>query len=850
MRDTTILECLTNQLAQTPGAIALDDGVRRLTYAQMHSEAAAVAGRLLEVGVCQHDRVGVCTPRRAESVVRIIGILLAGAAYVPLDPTYPPERLEAMCTTAEVKLIVGSAADRERFGHTARFLELRSPDSPSPTIHSAAAADPSWPACVLFTTGSTGRPKGVSLSHGSVGKLIQWGLGSFTGDELAVVAGCTSFSFDPSIFEMFVTLSAGGRLRILANALALGDLGPTDPVTMALAAPSAISELVRSRRLPTSLRSLMTGGEPLPASLANRVLDQSGVRRLVFAYGLTETTMTSSTYEVTYPATDPLPIGWELPAVDIFLLDDALVPVDEGAVGEIFVAGPQVADGYVADPDLTRERFLPCPLTAGPTTMYRTGDLARRRKDGALEFHGRADRQIKVRGHRVEPSEIEAALCLHPGISQAFVCPSTGSTDSQLIGYTVPLASEVPPAALRSHLRRILPEYMVPTSFLSLSSFPVNGSGKVERQALPAPSSGGSEWTTGTRLSPADDVVQVITSIIGEVLRLSRPAAGHDDIIDDLGATSLTAVRLLYELQEIFGVDIPLTTMLADTTVAGIIRAVRKGSDGAATALQVNPEGSAPPLVLVHAWLGAVIRYRRLGPYLSPQQPLIGIHVHDQAMVDVPVRTVEEMADRAIAQLRLMRPGGPYIVGGHSTGGLIAYEMARRLNEQDEAVPLVVLLDSPVPSNGWRYWYDEATLNLDHLRGLSLRQAADKARTFFVNRAARYRTPSASPSRRAEDMVAQTSRSNYVAAKRYVPGIYDGPVAILRTEQGTRLANGARLLGWEGVVTGDATSSLVTGTHDSMFDEDHLGCLALRLAEVLARFASDQSESASQPSPA
>ena len=430
---------------------------------------------------------------------------------------------------------------------------------------------------MLFTSGSTGALKGVRVAHEGVAALLRWAGTAFTPSDLSLVAACTSLSFDPSVLEIFTPLTTGGAIRLLPNALALAGLDPSVEVRSALLPPSALQELVHSGKLPRSLRTIMIGGEPLRAALANRVLAQTGVERLIFAYGPTEGTVMATAHDVTGPTVDPIPIGRPLPDVAIDLLDPAGRPVPEGEIGEIYLTGPQVALGYVGGDPEARAQFG--TSAEGGLRRYRTLDLARRRPGGDLEFGGRVDRQVKVRGFRVEPGEVEAVLSRHPGVAQAFVRAVGSSSSSQLVGYTVPLAEAVPASELRAFVRRSLPEYMVPSVFLSLSSFPVNRSGKVDADALPTPPD---------RLGPSsaaeavadDDVERTVTGLVRSVLGIDHEVGLDDDFMDDLGGTSLSAFRLLFEIEERFGVAIPMTALLEDATVGGFVRAVQDRPSG------------------------------------------------------------------------------------------------------------------------------------------------------------------------------------------------------------------------------------------------------------------------------
>jgi amino acid adenylation domain-containing protein len=827
-------------------AIAVDDGKIRCTYEELRNQSDAISEALHHTGVKAGDAVGVVARRDAATVAAIVGTAWSGAAYVPLDASYPSDRLERMVVAAAIRTIVvpsgGSAVtfaglplvSCDRLGDS-----RRAPGSQVPTH-----VEPGAPAYILFTSGSSGRPKGVVVPHEAMANFVGWGLQAFTPGELAVVAGTTSFCFDPSVFEIFVTLASGGLLRVLASALSLAELAEGPMPTMALAAPSAIGELIRSRRFPKSLRTLMTGGEPLPARLANQVFERTSAHRLVFAYGPTEATVTATAFEVEYPAVDPVPIGGPLPGVEVQLVDGAGSLVTEGAVGEIQLGGVQVATGYCGDDLLTSDRFR----TGGDgRRVYRTGDFARLRPDGALEFKGRLDRQVKIRGFRVEPSEIEAGLAAHPGVDQAFVAAIGSDEHLSLVAWVIPVAEEVSAPDLRSHLRSILPSYMVPSAFVTVRSFSVNGSGKVDASCLPSPY-GDRRADETEAVGDLDPDEAVVARLVRDILHFEGPIHPEDDFLDDLGGTSLSATRLLFELEERFGLPVPMTVILADTTVAGLARAVRSYEPGGC--LTANLDGTRAPLVLVHAWLGPVVRYRRLQPHIAADRPLIGIHVHDEHPGEPRLSSIGAMAARAIEQLQAVRPHGPYVVGGHSTGGFIAYEMAVQLRSQGESVPRVVLFDAPVPEGRLHFVIGQLAWNLPDMRDRPVRALVQHTRRFIVNRTRnrrvvfRRRGQTPTSQRRAEDTIVSFNRANYGAVKKYRPQPSAADLIVLSTDQGRRRSGGHAHLGWNAVTSGRIASHPVEGTHDGMFEPERVAGLGRLLEGQLLSTESDVSDTA------
>ncbi len=829
--EESIVTLLREQLRKTPQAVALYDGLQRWTYQDLHSRADGIADLLQRNGISPGDRVGVCMPRTNAAVAAIIGVLLAGGAYVPLDPAYPTDRLELMCEHAGMKLILGPAPLTSRLPIEALRLDPAGSAADS-TVHSGQrpVPDGALPAYVLFTSGSTGTPKGVQVSHGNVVALLRWARTTFSPGEFAVTALGASFNFDVSVFEMFAPLTAGGMVRVLTNALSLGVMGSDDPVTLAFTTPSVLGELMRLGRIPDTLRTLIVGGEVFPSMLARSVLEQTSVARLMTVYGPTETTVLTTRYEVTLPVDEPLPIGRELPGTHHFILNAQLDPVAEGEVGEMFIAGDQVSDGYVGDPVQTAERFINWERPPGPAQrIYRSGDLGRRRPDGVLEFHGRTDKQIKLRGYRIEPGEIEAVMSGQPGVGQAFVRSVGDGAAAKLVGYVVPGSGTLVIEDLMAALRAALTPYMVPVGVLTVPRFSLNPSGKLDEAALPAWSPATAEPDARPAQILGEDET-VVASLICEQLGLHQPIGLDVDFIDDLGGTSLQLVYLLAAMESAFHCRLRIDQVVADTTLSGLVRLVHDDTGATAARMVLHGGGTKPPLFLFHAYLGAVLHYRRLEPYLSPDRPLVAICARNQGATD-NVKTIEDMAQRVLAQVLEVQPTGPYRLGGHSAGGLIAYEVARRLVEMGEEVSNLIILDSPVSSPRWRYYWAETVLNWSEVRHASTAVRLARIQRAVMSRLSLHRRGNAE--NRVAVAIEQANRLSNLACLRYVTPHYSGDMCIFRSAQGIRMAAGDRSLGWARYVGGTITYVDIAGGHSTMFEPEFVASLAGHINDVL-----------------
>ncbi|MFF0458790.1 amino acid adenylation domain-containing protein [Streptomyces mexicanus] len=466
---------------------------RTWTYGRLNSAADRVAARLRRLGVGPESRVAVLADRTPEMVAALLGILKVGGAYVPLDPAYPRDRIAYMLADSGAVIVL--AAQRHAGSHVdAAGIELVLENALVQADEPAAApagrarfADQL--AYVIYTSGSTGRPKGVLVPRGAMSQYV-----SATVDLLGPVARQTMVatcptSFDFSVCDIFAPLYAGGQVMLAPDALALCERDSWVEGDAVCAVPSALASMMALGGPPARITSVLTGGEAMPLGLL-RDLHRAGVERVFNIYGPTETTVAASA-ALLDPEDDAVSIGLPLPAVRVYVLDEQLRPVPDGTPGELFVGGAQVSRGYHGRAGLTAERFLPDPFAPRPgARMYRTGDrVARRPSSGLLDYFGRLDSQVKLRGFRVELGEIEDALAAHPGVVHAAaVVRDDLPGGPRLIAYTAPAGPAAPGAEeLRAHLRKRLPEHMMPSQFVSLDVMPLNPIGKIDRKALPAP---------------------------------------------------------------------------------------------------------------------------------------------------------------------------------------------------------------------------------------------------------------------------------------------------------------------------------------------------------------------------
>ncbi len=556
---------IAQQAQRAPHAVAVRARGRQLSYCELDQRSSRLAWLLRERGAGRDAPIGICLERTPELVVALLGILKAGAAYLPLDPQYPTERLEFMLGDARAALVVTqrALADVLPPGTATLVLEDEAPHLAEPPIANfEQSTDPKQLAYFMYTSGSTGRPKGVAISHDAVCQLLRWA-GEAFGDDLAEMLASTSICFDLSVFELFAPLTLGGRVVLVESILDLPRLGADEQVRWVNTVPSALIEALSLAQLPPSVRSVGLAGEALPEPLVRRLYAMPNVQRVVNLYGPTEDTVYSTCAVV--PRNGPVTIGRPIPGTRCYVLDGARQPVPVGVPGELYLGGTGLAREYLRRAALTAERFVPNPFLAG-TRLYRTGDLVRWLEDGNLDFVGRIDHQIKIRGFRIEPGEIESRLARHPGVREAVVVGREGKHgDRRLVAYLVPEAGErLSATELRAHLRQSLPEHMVPGAFVVLERLPLTPNGKLDRDALPAPDVARPE-AGNVYVAPRNPLEWQIAEIWCEVLERER--IGVQDDFFALGGHSLLATQVIARLRDVLQTPVALRVLFEAPTV-------------------------------------------------------------------------------------------------------------------------------------------------------------------------------------------------------------------------------------------------------------------------------------------
>jgi amino acid adenylation domain-containing protein len=562
-KELTWVQLFEAQVGRTPEGVALVFGEQRLSYRELNGRANQLAHYLRGLGVGPEGLVGICVERSVEMVVGILGVLKAGAAYVPMDPAYPEERLSFMLEDAKVSVLLTQSGLKRAWPGQTRVLPLdglrlegESKENPAPV------SQPEHLAYVIYTSGSTGQPKGVALEHRSLNAFAHWAKERYSAEELDGVLAGTSICFDLSVFELLVPVCWGGKVILAGNVLELPRI--QEPVRLVNTVPSAATELVRIKGIPSSVQVINLAGEPLRQSLVEQLYELGTVQKVYDLYGPTEDTVYSTC--ALRQRQGRATIGRPLPNKQVYILDEQMEPVPVGVVGQMYIGGEGLARGYLGWVDLTRERFLESPWGG---RMYKTGDLARYQGDGQIDFLGRSDHQVKIRGFRIELGEVEGQLRQHAGVREAVVVAREDGGEKRLVGYVV-AEGKVTAGELKDHVRKRLPDYMVPSALVLLEKLPLTPNGKVDRKALPAPeTSAANEF-----VAPQTDIEELLAGIWAEVLNVSR--VGIHDNYFKMGGHSLLAIRVVSRIREAFQVDLPISSIFEAPTIAGLADAIER----------------------------------------------------------------------------------------------------------------------------------------------------------------------------------------------------------------------------------------------------------------------------------
>jgi len=709
-RNECIHQLFEKQADRFPDRVCVVFENEQLTYRDLNQKSNKLAQYLTSIGVGPNSLVGICVERSTDMMIGLLGILKAGGAYVPLDPEYPTERLSYMMNDAKVSVLLTHSYLRDLIpDHEARIVCLDTDWEAVSSLTIEKPIDmgtPENPAYVTYTSGSTGKPKGVKVPHKAVVNfLVSMSRRPGMTEDDAILA-VTTLSFDIHVLELYLPLIVGGKTVLVSRDVASDGARLTEAlgnfnITIMQATPSTWRVLLTAGWKGSDKLKILCGGEAFPKDLVKELIERSA--SVWNMYGPTETTVWSTCYELK-DTEGPVLIGKPIENTQVYVLDKHMQQVPIGVPGELYIGGAGVADGYLNQPDLTKKQFVSNPL--GPDNndiVYKTGDIVRYRNDGNLEYFNRIDSQVKVRGFRIELGEIETVIKEYGKIEQGIVIvKEVRPGDTRLIAHFSSTEEEnINVPELKRFLQAKLPQYMIPQYFVQIDTpFSLTPAGKIDKKVLPDPTIDDGN-NNDEFILPKDEVESQLVEIWKQILDINKVSTNQDFF--DLGGHSFLAVEMFAKIKTVFGIQIPLATLFRAATIetlAGVIRDTDLKQKWSSL-VAIQPDGSKPPLFLVHGAGGNVLLYRDLANHLGPDQPVYGLQSKGLDGKQELLTRVEDMAAHYIKEMKIVQPGGPYLLGGYCLGGNIAYEIAKQLYDQGKKVDFVALFDTQ------RTWNEE-----------------------------------------------------------------------------------------------------------------------------------------------
>jgi amino acid adenylation domain-containing protein len=859
-RERALHEFIEEQAERHPESAALIFGSQRVSYEELNARANQLAHHLRIKGVGPEVLVCVCLERSADLIVALLGILKAGGAYVPLDLCYPHHRLAMMLTETRPPVLITQErwlAILPKLGIDTICMDRDAAVlGGEPQTNPPRLANGRNLAYMIYTSGSTGTPKGVLNVHEAIVNHLLWMQETHPLAPSDRFLQKTPYSFDVSVWEIFWPLMAGAMLVVAEpeqhkDPQYLTRIIREKGITAAHFVPSMLRLFLENADVPrcSSLRRVFCSGEALPIALQQRFFERLDAQ-LYNLYGPTEAAVHVTGWTCRRDADQSIvPIGKPIWNTRIEILDPDLQRVPEGQAGELYIGGVALARGYFERPELTAKAFIADPFSADPSErLYKTGDLARYLPDGNIQYLGRIDHQVKIRGMRVELGEIETILNRQPRIVQSeVVVRDNAPGEPQLVAYLVLReGSSLTAAELRQLLLSTVPEYMIPAAFIVLDRFPLTLSGKVDRQKLPQPAR--HEYASAQAFVPPRDQVESRLSEIWEEILGEGPVGVQDDFCD-LGGDSLSAVRLLGRIKQAFGKELPLSALVEAPTVETLAEALRPNGRFRLSESMVTfqNQGSKPPLILCPGIDGHVFRFRALARHLGPDQPVFALRLPSEGRLWPKLTTHEELASYCLSDIQKRQPHGPYFLGGYSFGGLLVFEIAQQLTNRGEQVGMVVLLDA-------EEW--------NHKRRLAAGTSSSLRRTQILARFSRMCRPGEftalgeSVRRHAAQLACAVCASvacptpnrlvrledmNFFRAGRYVPQVYPGRLMLIRACPNVKRPGEEYELGWRGLAAGGIEVLDTPGEHLEITQEPHVRVLAKKLKQCLDQTQKDSS---------
>ncbi|WP_250125832.1 non-ribosomal peptide synthetase [Chroococcidiopsis sp. CCMEE 29] len=870
------------QAQLTPDAIAVVCEDEQLTYQGLSARSNQLAHYLQTLGAGPEVLVGICVERSCEMIVAVLAILKAGSAYVPFDPTYPPARLEFMLEDTQVPIIVTQEQWQATFAERSLPVCLdrdAAAIAQQPQHNVTSTVTSTNLAYAIYTSGSTGKPKGVLIEQRGLTNLAHAQRQVFDLQSSDRILQFASLSFDASIFEIVMALQVGATLYLAKQESRLGTalvkFLQKNAITTVTLPPTVL------RGLPVAdlpaLKTIISAGEACSSEV---VAGWAGFGRRFFnAYGPTEATVWSTVAEIGHSGIKP-PLGRAIANTQLHVLDADLQPVAVGIPGELYIGGDSLARGYLNRPELTAERFIPNPFGETSALMsanrlYKTGDLVRYHSDGSLEFLGRIDDQVKIRGYRIELGEIETVLSQHPAIQETAVAVHEDrGVNQRLVAYIVFKVEKLTPTELRHYLQEKLPEYLIPSAFVVLELLPLTPNGKIDRNTLRCLHPPAEQ--RDTLVTPRTPTEEKLAKLWAQVLGLEQVSV--DDNFFTVGGDSLLAMQLIEQVQQQFQQEFPLSNLFLAPTIAQL--ATLLGQPLASTSstasdwsplVPLQPAGSNRPFFCVHPVFGVVFPYYELARQLGTDQPFYGLHPVGLTGKQPPYTQIKDMAAAYLQALRQVQPQGPYLLGGWSFGGLVAFEMAQQLQSVGQQVALLALIDTlaPVPQNapslydGLKFFLTTAIKSappflLDYVSLLTtLRQHQSDRRSndfeqsnsvlpqiskfkfwHWLQWAAIVKLlPEVSKLRVLDELTVlpllRVFYANSQAAARYTPKAYADKITLFRTAQPLGKVPQDTTLGWSQLTAAEVEIHQVPGNHLSMMKKPYVQVLAEQLRHCI-----------------
>jgi amino acid adenylation domain-containing protein len=848
----SIRQLFDTQLEQHLHKIAVKDTVAELTYQQLNNRVDRLANYLRKQGVKPETLVGIYAERSLAIVIAILGVLKAGGAFVPLDPTYPQASLTSILAETQPRLVLTQqhlVADITIPGVDLLLLDTQWEEiSEASTDLEVAQTNPENLAYIMYTSGSTGKPQGVQVTIAQVEAYIQAVSEVANIQPENVYLHSASFSFSSSIRQLLLPLSQGAKVIIASkenttNLRSLLELIQAENVTVfdtvssvwnyLLDSLAEMEEEQSSQLINNHLRLLIFSGGLLTSQLLNRVRSQfEQPPRILNIYGQTETIGVSA-YAIPDNFSNQVgyaPVGRPYPYYQLYLLDDRLQPVSDAATGELYVASASLSRGYLNNPQLNAKKFIPNPFTTDRSKLYRTGDLARYLPDGNLEIVGRQDFQVKIRGMRVEIEEIETLLTQHPDVRQAAVVGRKDRADEQIIVAYIVANRPIVISNIRAFLQTKLPDYAIPSTFEILDALPLTPNKKTDRKRLPEPSR-----STQAIESPQDELERQLTQIWERVLDVNP--IGVSDNFFELGGHSLIALQLFTQIERKWNKRLLLANLIESPTIAELAKLIDRAEEPTTRSplVLIESGGDRLPLFCIHPIGGNLFDYYNLAKRLDRGRAIYGLQARGIDGKQQPFNRLEDMASYYIQAIQTLQPQGPYFLLGYSFGGIVAFEMARQLTDRGYQIAFLGLLDIRCPTI--------PQLNLPFPEGLNrhlnkLKQLNFKAQvrycidTIFYRKKIEYRDELITTLSNLDMFTPELLKvldCNSLARKNYLPQVYSGQATLFWTKYQSQYINLYPELGWDNLVTGGLEIYHLPGDHFTLMKEPYVVDLVEKL---------------------